>query len=68
MMPTSAFGTKREFSPERLEGRKPPHCRRSGVYVGILPVCRPNSKRPRMRAYDPNRTFALHRAVSSNAS
>ena len=25
----SVHGTKREFSPERLEGRKPPHCRRS---------------------------------------
>ena len=30
----SPFGTKREFSPERLKGRKPPHCRRSGLNVG----------------------------------
>ncbi len=34
-MPMSVDGTKREFSPERLEGRKPPHCRRLGVYVGL---------------------------------
>ncbi len=30
----SPSGTKREFSPERLKGRKPPHCRRSGLNVG----------------------------------
>jgi hypothetical protein len=53
----SASGTKREFSPERLEGRKPPHCRRSGVYVGKLPVCRPISKRPRTRTCDPFAKF-----------
>ena len=35
---TSAHGTKREFSPERLKGRKPPHCRRSRVYVGLSTV------------------------------
>ncbi len=34
---TSAYGTKREFSPERLKGRKPPHCRRSGFNVGSSP-------------------------------
>ncbi len=41
----SVFGTKREFSPERLKGRKPPHCRRSGLNVGSPPHCRRNAKR-----------------------
>jgi len=36
----SVHGTKREFSPERLKGRKPPHCRRSGLNVGSPPHCR----------------------------
>jgi hypothetical protein len=29
----SPFGTKREFSPERLKGRRLPHCRRSYLNV-----------------------------------
>ncbi len=57
--PTSVFGTKREFSPERLEGRKPPHCRRSGPNVGSSPHCRPDSESRRRSAHDPHPTFGL---------
>jgi hypothetical protein len=35
----SSLGTKREFSPERMKGPKPPHCRRSGLNVGFLVDC-----------------------------
>jgi len=55
----SPVGTKREFSPERLEGRKPPHCRRSDVYVGPSVEDRPDSEPLRMRTYDPLRSWDL---------
>ena len=32
----SPLGTKREFSQERLKGRKPPHCRPPSPSVGFL--------------------------------
>jgi len=64
----SAAGTKREFGPERLKGRKLPHCRRSGVYVGKLPVCRPDSEYQRMRAYDPEPTLTMGAAPTAAVS
>jgi len=52
-------GTKREFSPERLKGRKLPHCRRSALNVGLSAEERPDSERSRMHTNDPNAKFDL---------
>ncbi len=51
----TAYGTKREFSQERLKGRKPPHCRRSGLNVGSSPHCRPSPEGWRRSVHDPRR-------------
>ena len=63
----SAVGTKREFSPERLEGRKPPHCRRSGLNVGSPLHFRPDSESRRRATHDPKRPFKLGMVVVCNA-
>jgi len=69
----SPFGTKREFSPERLKGRKPPHCRRSASNVGLptphnAPVS-PSEGRARSGVSDCRKTLGrtLRAAVGSIA-
>jgi hypothetical protein len=54
----SSSGTKREFSPERLKGRKPPHCRRSAMNVWLSLLSRHASVGSRRLANDPTKTYA----------
>ncbi len=56
---TSAYGTKREFSPERLKGRKPADCRPSPLKVGFPADGRPDSEGSRRSPYDPKAAFSL---------
>ncbi len=53
----SPYGTKREFSPERLKGREPPHNGPSGLNVGSPLHSRPKSEGCRRSVHDPKPTF-----------
>ena len=63
----SVDGTKREFSPERLKGRKPAHCRRSGLNVGSPLHSRHSSEGCRRSAHDPEPTLGQTSILARSA-